>query len=86
MNYSAVENLIWRNPEHTVFDCDVTFDHLGKVPFACSKEEAESNLFEHSTSIWNRAISGEFGEIAEYVEYVPEATEPQPEVSGAQTL
>lgn len=86
MEYTTVENIVWCNPEHTMFNCDVTFTALGKVPFGCVKEEAEANIYPHTTSIWNRAIAGEFGEIAEYVEYVPEATEPQPEVSGAQTL
>lgn len=84
LTYTTVENLHWVNPEHTTFDCEVFFEQLNeKVPFAC----CNSDPLSHAQEIWNKAMNGEFGPIAEYVEPVlPEATEPQPIVNGAQTL
>jgi len=65
--YTTVENLAWCNPEHTMFVCDVFFLHINeKVPFGCS--QAEVGVYDHVTTIWNRAMAGEFGSIAEYVE------------------
>jgi hypothetical protein len=34
------------------------------------KEEAEGLIYTHSTEIWERALSGEFGPIAEYEPHV----------------
>lgn len=64
MKFNSVKNLVWVNPEHTTFDCVVDFEGIGEVPFACSSADQTS----HSIEIWNRATTGEFGSIAEYVE------------------
>jgi hypothetical protein len=87
--YTTVRDLIWRNAEHTLFDCYVFFDHINEeVPFGCA--QAEVGKYPHVTSIWERAMAGEFGAIAEYVP--PPEPEPvvvaedQPEAQGAQTL
>jgi hypothetical protein len=72
INYTVVRNLKWTNPEHTAFDCEVNFNHLFEnfVPFHCTKAEAEGLIYTHTTEIWERALSGEFGPIAEYEEPV----------------
>jgi len=67
MNYSMVENLVWANPEHTMFDCVVNFAGIGVVPFSCTSTDSES----HSKDIWARAMSGAFGPIAEYAPWEP---------------
>ena len=56
-----------------------------EVPYACFK----TDQYLHAQEIWTRGVAGDFGEIAPYIEYVTPtnpAPEPQPEVSGAQTL
>lgn len=87
MEFTTVKNLVWCNPEHTMFNADVTFTELGEVPFACAQSEV--GAYSHVTEIWTRATAGEFGAIAEYVEPVtPEAApdSEQPTTTGAQTL
>jgi hypothetical protein len=67
MNYSTIENLVWANPEHTMFDCVVNFEGIGVVPFSCTNTDPVA----HSQEIWTRAMSGEFGSIAEYAPWQP---------------
>jgi hypothetical protein len=75
MNFYSVKNLVWVNPEHTTFDCVVDFEGIGEVPFACHT----SDSVEHAIQIWNRAMAGDFGLIAEYVEPEPTAVIPLPD-------
>lgn len=63
MNYSTVNNLIWCGEDKVAFNCDVTFESLGTVPFCCSVND----LVDHAQEIWQRAMAGEFGPIAEFV-------------------
>lgn len=64
--FRNVSNLKWVNAEHTMFDCTVFFDHLGKeLPFSCSLSEVD--VYPHVTAIWNGAQAGDFGSIEEYV-------------------
>ena len=74
MNFYSVKNLVWVNPEHTTFDCSVDFEGIGEVSFACHN----SDPVEHAIQIWNRAMAGEFGSIAEYVEPEPVPFTPLP--------
>lgn len=79
----SVTNLSWSNPEHTQFDCVAKFAEFDEpMPFGCNA----SDTYAHSQEIWGRALAGEFGAIAEYVEPTLDTNQPQPEVSGAQTL
>lgn len=73
VNYTVVRNLKWTNPEQTAFDCEVNFNHLFEnfVTFHCTKAEAEGLIYTHSTEIWEKALSGEFGPIVEYEEPAP---------------
>lgn len=59
MIYSDVKNLVWCGEDKTAFDCTVNFETLGVVPFTCNVADTVA----HAQDIWNRAISGEFGEI-----------------------
>jgi hypothetical protein len=75
ITYTTVRDLVWRNPEHTVFDCYVFFEHINEeVPFGCFQSEV--SVYPHVASIWERAMAGEFGEIAEWAEEVPPIEEP----------
>jgi hypothetical protein len=77
MEYTTVKNLAWCNAEHTQFDCLVFFTKFQEeMPFGCA--QAEVGVYPHVTSIWERAMAGEFGAIAEYVEPVqPEPVIPE---------
>jgi hypothetical protein len=80
MNFYSVKNLVWVNPEHTTFDCVVDFEGIGEVPFACCTLDPT----EHAVQIWGRAMNGEFGAIAEYVEPTPTPMTPAPDgIPGA---
>lgn len=63
MKYTSVTNLRWANPEGTLIDCDVEFASLGPVPFTASAADSAP----HSVEIFNRAVAGDFGPIADYV-------------------
>ncbi|MBO1025484.1 hypothetical protein IPU75_12240 [Ochrobactrum sp. SD129] len=60
-----VKNPRWKNPEHTILDVDVLFEELspiGFIPFS-THDFADT---EHGIEIWEKATSGEYGNIAEY--------------------
>jgi hypothetical protein len=63
--YTTVINPRWGNPEHTVINCEVNFNHLPEeiVNFTASPTDTES----YSQEIYARSIAGEFGPIGEYV-------------------
>lgn len=65
MKYKIVKNLKWANEEHTIINCDVDFDDLKEefVPFSAT----DYDMYEHTKEIFNKAINGDFGEIAEYI-------------------
>ena len=73
MNYTNVTNPKWSNAEHTIIDCEVTFDDIGTVPFTADPLDT-SNL--SSKQIFNECVKGDYGVIAEYVPpppYIPTA-------------
>jgi len=88
------KNPAWSSAEHIGVNLDVLFEEFGyEIPFHATPFDTLA----HGVDLYNRAISGEFGTIAEYVEpaelpveYGPEwdaATEQlQPTVEGAQEL
>lgn len=67
MKYKTVSNPIFSNPETTMINVDVDFDHLGApgetVPFTAAANDTEA----HGREIYERAINGEFGPVAPYV-------------------
>lgn len=80
----SVKNIVWASPDHEHFMCMVKFEEFDEeLPFGC----LSSDPLPHVQELWTRVTSGEFGPIAEYSEpELPPADQPQPEVSGAQTL
>ena len=62
MNYSQVKNCKYSNTEGTSIDCEVLFDRLGWVGFTAAADDVA-----HSNEIYQRAKSGEFGDIADHV-------------------
>ncbi len=80
-----VKNMQWENADHTIFTCVVKYEEFN--------EEHNSGItltdpYAHIHEIWNRAIAGEFGEIAEYVAPppFPAPQEEQPATQGTQNL
>jgi len=52
----------WANAEHTGIDMFITIDGQ-KMPFTARADDPE----DYGRELFHRAVSGEFGEIAEYV-------------------
>lgn len=75
MNYHtrtvvSVASPRWDNHEHTVLTADVLFEELrgmGPLPFT-TFANADTD---HGVEVWEKAIAGEYGPIAEYVEPEP---------------
>jgi len=77
----------WANEQHSMFECIVKFDEFAdEMPFGCNSADE----YEHSKEIWTRTLTGEFGEISQYVPPAIDengnATQSQPTTQGAQTL
>tara|TARA_R110000823_G_scaffold65168_5_gene153030 strand:- start:50 stop:523 length:474 start_codon:yes stop_codon:yes gene_type:complete len=64
MKFKAVQNPKWANVEQTVIECEVDFNDLTEafVPFSAMN----NGDYPHTTEIFARCITGEFGEIAAY--------------------
>lgn len=80
MNYTNVQNLKWSNQEHTLIDCEVTFETIGTVPFTASLNDTE----QHGRDIYAKAVANEFGIISEYVGPPVVFAPTQPTVSDLQ--
>ena len=63
MKFTQVKNPRWSNKEQSQIDCEVDFENIGEVSFTAS--EIDNTL--HGVEIFNRAASGEFGEVAAYM-------------------
>lgn len=63
--YTQVRNLQWANGDNTLIDMEVNFDHEPEewVPFTADLNDTE----EHGPELYNRAVAGDFGTIAEWV-------------------
>jgi hypothetical protein len=58
-----VNTLKYANVEHTMINMIVKFAHLNEpIPFTASLNDSEA----HGVDLYNRAVNGEFGPIAEY--------------------
>jgi hypothetical protein len=65
MSYSNAHAPVWANPEHTCVNLLVTFDWLSEeVGFTAAPYDIE----EYGRELFQRAIDGDFGEIADFVE------------------
>jgi len=73
MNYKQVKNLKWANAEHTLIDCEVTFDEIGTVLFTANPLDTSNPS---SKQIFDQCVAGDYGVVTEYVPpppYVPTA-------------
>ena len=72
MKITSATNLQWGNAEHTIVNMNVTFEHTGLevLPFTANQNDSA----QHGKDIFNRAVSGEWGTIAEYIETVDTRT------------
>lgn len=61
---NSARNPIWANYEKTAINLEVDFDELDEifVDFTASSSDPEP----HGADLYNRAIAGEFGEIADF--------------------
>lgn len=74
-------NPVYGNAEKTVVVLSVKFVEFDEpMPFGATSYDP----MPYGVELFNRAVAGEFGPIADYV--APIATQPQPTVQGAQTL
>ena len=62
----SVVNPRWFNPEHTMLVADVVFEELTELGVLEFSTYADIDT-KHGLEIWNKAIAGDYGEIAEYV-------------------
>jgi len=63
---ASAKNLTWTSPDSDRFDAEVLFQgHQNYIPTACNIVEV--GVLGHITDLWNRAMNGEFGQIAEFV-------------------
>lgn len=55
--------LKWINHEKTRVDCIVKFENIEEeIPFTIDPED----FYKHSLDLWENALAGKYGEIAEY--------------------
>ena len=66
ITYSAARNPVWVNAEQTMIDLEVDFDHLDEdwVSFTA----VASGDLPHTHDLYARAVAGDFGTIAAYVD------------------
>ena len=68
MNIISASNPIFINDEHTLIHLDVQFEEFKELlPFGASPTDCE----DHGRELFERAMAGEFGPIAPYVEPEP---------------
>jgi len=84
--YTAVRSPQWANAERTLVNCEVNFKHVGFeewTPFTADPNDE----MPYSKDIFDRAVAGEFGEVAqeqllEVVEHAPIVVESNPNMNG----
>ena len=74
MQLEYAKNPVWANAEHTMIDLLIKWDGINEeYPFSASPTDVEA----HGRSIFEAAVAGQFGEVAEYV--APPEPTPEPE-------
>lgn len=72
LTFSSVTNPAYANAENSFIDCVVMFDGFAtEVEFTASASDVEG----HSREIFARAVAGDFGPVAPYVEPSPPVPE-----------
>lgn len=61
----SISNPQWANPEKTTINCEITTIEYGNeiLPFTACASDVE----EHGRLVFDRIISGQCGQIAEYI-------------------
>jgi hypothetical protein len=73
MQIEYVKNPVWVDAEHTMIDLVIKWKSASEEhPFTASRADVEA----HGRAIFEAAIAGEFGPVAEYV--APPEPEPSP--------
>ena len=68
MKLEYAKNPQWANADHTLIDLTIKWDAIDEeLPFTASPDDCE----EHGRAIFAAAQAGEYGEVAEFVPYVP---------------
>jgi len=72
LNLEYAKNPQWADPDHTMIDLIIKWDTIDEeLPFSATAEDVEA----HGREIYNNALAGGYGEIAEYVPVVLSAEE-----------
>lgn len=66
MKIIGVKNLVWSNAEKTAFECVVTTDDFGDVPFTASSTDKT----DHGKTVFEAGVAGDYGVIKKYVPVV----------------
>jgi hypothetical protein len=71
------KNPVYADPTGYRIDLEVDFDELDEiyVPFTALKRSDSTKDYEYSHELFDRAINGEFGEVADYIPPVNETGE-----------
>jgi hypothetical protein len=68
MQLEYAKNPVWANAEHTMIDLEIKLKGGERsLPFTASPTDCEA----HGREIFAAAVVGEYGEVAEFVPYVP---------------
>jgi hypothetical protein len=63
MQLEYAKNPVWANAEHTMIDLTIKWDGIDEeFPFTASPTDVEA----HGRAIFEAAVAGQFGEVAEY--------------------
>jgi hypothetical protein len=77
MQLEYAKNPVWANAEHTMIDLTIKWDRFPQeFPFTASPTDCEA----HGRAIFEAAVAGQFGEVAEYVA-PPPPPEPEQEIN-----
>jgi len=87
LNIEYVKNLQWENAEKNYFSCVVKYkEFLEELPAGINGIDPEK----HIRAIWENALIGAYGEIADWVYVAPPPSpnykQSQPVITGLQTL
>jgi hypothetical protein len=64
MQLEYAKNPVWANAEHTMIDLTIKWDGINaEYPFSASPTDVEA----HGRAIFDAAVAGQFGEVAEYI-------------------
>jgi hypothetical protein len=76
MQLEYAKNPVWANAEHTMIDLTIKWDGINEeYPFTASPTDVEA----HGRAIFEAAVAGQFGEVAEYIAPAQSEIEEEPD-------